>query len=232
MRGESAPMRFDVDAVAFDLDGTLLDTVHDLASSVNTLLVENDMQPLPEEQVRDLVGKGIGNLISRAVTIVRGEPPGVTELAALLERYEAIYAGELGRRTQPYDGMVEALHALRAMHIKLAVVTNKLAQFIEPHLRLAGIARLFDTTVGAGDAPARKPDRAPLDLAARRMGVAVTRMLMVGDSVNDVQAARAAGCPVIVVPYGYREGLSVEALGADAIVASLAELPALCRRGG
>ena len=230
MRGDPAPVRFDVDAVAFDLDGTLLDTVHDLAASVNLLLVENSMRALPQAQVRDLVGKGIGNLISRSVTIVRGDSPGPVELATLLARYEEIYAAELGRRTQPYEGMIEALHALRAVGIKLAVVTNKLARFIEPHLRLAGIVDLFDATVGAGDAPARKPDRAPLDLAARRMGVDVARMLMVGDSINDVQAARAAGCPTVVVPYGYREGMSVEALGADAIVASLAELPALCGR--
>jgi phosphoglycolate phosphatase len=110
------------------------------------------------------------------------------------------------------------------------VVTNKASRFVAPHLRHAGLADCFDATIGGDDAMAKKPDPAPLRLAAQRLGVDASRLLMVGDSGNDALAARAAGCPVVIVPYGYNEGVPVLELDCDGIVASLSELPALCRR--
>ena len=112
----------------------------------------------------------------------------------------------------------------------LAVVTNRATRFVRPHLEAAGIAAYFDVVIGGDDAPRKKPDAAPMLLAAQRLGVAPERLLMVGDSGNDVEAARAAGCPVVVVPYGYREGLAVQDLAADGIVDSIAAVAECVRR--
>lgn len=219
-----AGRRFAVAAVAFDLDGTLLDTVHDLAAALNRLLREVGAAPLPKATVRDLVGKGMANLVGRALALARGQAPQPEELAVLLARYQSIYAEQLGHETTLYPGVLEGLARLRDAGLPLAVVTNKASRFVAPHLEHAGIAHFFAVAIGGEDAPAKKPDAAPLRLAAQRLGVATERLLMVGDSGNDALAARAAGCPVVIVPYGYNEGLPVAALDADGIVASIAEV--------
>ena len=212
---------FAVDAVAFDLDGTLLDTVHDLAAAVNLLLGELGLSPLPVDAVRSMVGKGVADLLTRALTRARGAPPRDGEVADLLPRYGEGYASILGRQTQLFPGVVAGLERMRDAGFALAVITNKASRFVQPHLKHAGIAGYFATVVGGDDAVAKKPDAAPLLLAAARLGVVAARMLMIGDSVNDVAAARAAGSPVLVVPYGYNEGAPVQTLAADGIVDSL-----------
>ncbi|MBK6394597.1 MAG: phosphoglycolate phosphatase [Betaproteobacteria bacterium] len=217
--------RFDVDAVAFDFDGTLVDTVGDLAHAMNATLAEDGCAPLVQETIRDLVGRGIPHLARRAYALSRGDAPGDAELEAIVARYFAHYAATLGERSTPYPGVVEGLGRLRAAGFPLAVVTNKASRFVRPHLDRTAFADWFDAIVGGDDAGAKKPDAAPLALAAARLGVDVRRVLMVGDSGNDVACARAAGAPVVVVPYGYREGRAVQDLAADAIVDSLDELP-------
>ena len=212
---------FAVDAVAFDLDGTLLDTVHDLAAAVNLLLDSLHLAPLPVDTVRDFIGKGIEDLIGKSLTRARGVPPGEGEVIALLPLYLQGYASILGRQTRLFPGVSRGLERMRAAGFKLAVITNKTTRFVRPHLEHAGIAHYFEVVIGGNDATAKKPDAAPLHLAAARLGVFPQHMLMVGDSVNDVGAARAAGSPVVVVPYGYNEGLPVQALAADGIVDSL-----------
>jgi len=119
---------------------------------------------------------------------------------------------------------------LRGAGFRLAVVTNKTTRFVAPHLVHARIADYFDVVIGGDDAAAKKPDAAPIVLAAERLGVRCERLLVVGDSGNDALAARNAGSPVLLVPYGYNEGVPVRSLPADGIVDSLAQLPALCRR--
>jgi phosphoglycolate phosphatase len=217
-------VRGGIAGVAFDLDGTLLDTIHDLAAAVNALLRERGWAALPKEAVRDLVGKGMANLVGRAVEAARGTPPDAAEVASLLQRYQQLYAEQLGRETVLFPGVVEGLARMREAGLALAVVTNKASRFVAPHLEHAGIAHFFAAAIGGDDAPAKKPDPAPLALAARRLGIPLPQLLMVGDSVNDARAARAAGCPVLIVPYGYNEGQPVEALDCDGIVASLDEV--------
>lgn len=216
--------RIPASAIALDLDGTLLDTVHDLAAATNAMLAEMGHAPLPKEAIRAMIGKGMGNLVARALAAARGVPAAAIDAAsrdAALVRYQAHYASILGRGTLLFPGMVEGLVALRAMGFPLAVVTNKASRFVAPHLDHAGIARHFALVIGGDTLPTRKPEPGPLLHAAEFFGIPPGRLLMVGDSVNDVAAARAAGCPVLVLPYGYNEGKPVEGLDADGIVPTL-----------
>ena len=221
---------FDVDAVAFDLDGTLLDTIHDLAAAVNQLLCEHGLAPLPKDTIRDLVGRGIANLVARSWALAGAAPPGEQQMAALLSRYQEIYRGLLGRESVLFPGVATALQQLRDLGLPLAVISNKASRFVQPHLDIAGIGGYFCVVIGADDAGHKKPHPAPMHLTALRLGVAPRRMLMVGDSANDVQASRAAGCPVLIVPYGYSEGRPVQSLGSDGIVDSLQAITRLLRR--
>ena len=228
----SAARVFAVDAVAFDLDGTLLDTIHDLAAAVNAWLAEQALPPLPKATIRDLVGKGIEHLLGAALALVGTPARDADTFKRQVARYQAIYGELLGRESVLFPGVREGLATLRAEGFRLAVVTNKATRFVAPHLELAGIADDFDVIVGGDDAVRKKPDAAPLELCAARLGIAAQALLMVGDSGNDVAAARAAGCPVLVVPYGYREGLPVQKLGADGIVDSFVALAQCVRRAG
>jgi len=229
LRDAAAARVFAVDAVAFDLDGTLLDTIGDLAAAVNALLLDLRLPSLPQPTIQDLVGKGMPNLLARALALA-GAPPAAAEGKAILARYQQIYGGLLGRHTRPFPGMREGLARMRDAGFGLAVITNKATRFVRPHLEAAGIDAYFDVVIGGDDAPRKKPDAAPMLLAAQRLRVAPGRLLMVGDSDNDVAAARAAGCPVVVVPYGYREGLAVQDLAADGIVDSIAAVADCVRR--
>ena len=220
-----AAHRFDVSAIAFDLDGTLLDTLHDLAAAVNALLAELGRPALAPEVIRELVGKGMANLVRRAIALSMGSVPeslNDATMAAALVRYQTHYAEQLGRATTPFPGLVDCLDRLRREGFALAIVTNKATRFVRPHLEHAGIADRFDVIIGGDDLPARKPDAGPLLHVAAAFHIAPSRLLMVGDSANDVVAARAAGCPVLVVPHGYREGRPVQDLDADGIVPTLA----------
>ena len=214
----------DVSAIAFDLDGTLLDTIHELAAAVNALLAELGYAPLAKDVVGAMIGKGMANLVRRALALATDVSPAAVddgEVKDALARYQAHYASRLGRETRLFPGMVEGLTRLAAMGIPLAVVTNKATRFVRPHLVQAGIERFFAVVIGGDDLPTKKPDPGPLRHAAAAFGIPTRRLLMVGDSANDVEAARGAGCPVLVVPYGYREGKPVHDLEADGIVASI-----------
>jgi phosphoglycolate phosphatase len=234
MTGSASGERiFEVAAIAFDLDGTLLDTIHDLAAATNALLEELGDAPLPKATIRALVGKGIPHLLRRALAIARDMPADAIDdetLADALERYPRHYTAVLGRETQPYPGMREGLDRLAAMGFPLAIITNKAHRFVAPHLEHAGIGDCFALVIGGDSLPTRKPQPGPLLHCAEALGIPPTRLLMVGDSINDVAAARAAGCPVLVLPYGYNEGMPVQNLDADGIVPSLSAVADRVRR--
>ena len=224
---ETTETTIEVGAIAFDLDGTLLDTVHELAVAVNALLEELGYAPLAQDVVAALIGKGMANLVRRSLALSTDVSPEAVddfEVKDALGRYQAHYASRLGRETRLFPGMVEGLLRLEAMGIPLAVITNKATRFVRPHLVAAGIERFFSVVIGGDDLPTKKPDPGPLMHVAAQFGIPPRLLLMVGDSGNDVDAARGAGCPVLVVPYGYREGRPVQDLGADGIVASVDEL--------
>jgi phosphoglycolate phosphatase len=219
-----------VKAVMIDLDGTLADTIPDLAVATNAMLRELGRAELEVDLIRTFVGKGIPNLVDRALAgrLEGGAPRELCESAMPI--YERCYAAVNGRHSTLYPGVESGLAALRAAGFPLACVTNKSGAFTLPLLDYLGLARYFAEVVAGDTLPQKKPDPAPLLHACRKLGVEPREMLLIGDSLNDVQAARAAGCPVFCVPYGYNEGRDVRELDVDAIVTSLDEAAALIAR--
>ena len=219
MRTNNFPLP--VKAVMIDLDGTLLDTVTDLAVAVNLMLAKISRPPLAEAQVRTFVGKGIPNLVQRALagTLDGASDPALFERA--LPLYLDCYASVNGKHTTLYPGVLEGLEALKGADFPLACVTNKSERFTLPLLKQMRLDGYFSIVVAGDTLPKKKPDPLPLTHACAHLGIAPRDMLMIGDSLNDTIAARAAGCPVFCVPYGYNEGTDVRELDVDAIVETL-----------
>jgi phosphoglycolate phosphatase len=212
-----------VKAVMIDLDGTLLDTIPDLAAAANGMLTELNMTVLPEATIRNYVGKGIANLIERTLTNSMDGKPDAGLFQRAVPVYERTYREVNGKYTTMYPGVKEGLDLLRAQGLPLVCVTNKSERFTLPLLEHVSLSSYFVSVVAGDTLPQKKPDPAPLLHACRQLKVAPDEMLMIGDSLNDAQAARAAGCPIFCVTYGYNEGHDVHTLDVDAIVASLVE---------
>ncbi len=213
-----------------DLDGTLADSVPDLAVAANRMLREMGRPDLPESAVRTFVGKGIPRLVERALAgAVDGKVDKET-LDAALPVFERHYQAVNGKHTTLFPGVMDGLDALRAARLPLACVTNKAGRFTLPLLEQLGIAGYFAQVIAGDTLPQKKPDPAPLLHACRHFKISPREMLMIGDSMNDAEAARAAGCPVFCVTYGYNEGQDVRGLDVDAIVASLIDATRLIQK--
>jgi phosphoglycolate phosphatase len=213
------PLR--VAGVVIDLDGTLLDTAPDLVAAANAMRAELDLPPLPFDTVMSYVGKGADVLVHRSLT---GALDGQAEPALFAAGREAFlrwYTDLNGRETRDYPGVREGLAAMRAAGLRLAVVTNKPIAFAVPLLALTGLSAHFELVIGGDTLPWKKPDPAPMLHACARLGLPPERVVAIGDSINDALAARAAGMPVLAVPYGYNEGRDVRELDVDGIVDSL-----------
>jgi phosphoglycolate phosphatase len=206
-----------------DLDGTLLDTIPDLAVAANMMLTELKRPVLPESLIRNFVGKGIHNLIERTLTGSMDGKPDAELFQQALPIYERCYTAVNGKHTTIYPGVKEGLDALRALALPMVCVTNKSERFTLPLLDYVSLSGYFVNVVAGDTLPQKKPDPAPLLHACTQLKVAPGEMLMIGDSLNDAQAARSAGCPIFCVTYGYNEGHDVRTLDVDAIVASLVE---------
>ena len=221
-----------VRAVAIDLDGTLLDTIHDLAEAANRMRKELGLLPLPAERVRTFVGKGMVNLVKRSLTDSLDIDPDAGQLERAMAIYEREYFAVLTRDLRRFPGVEEGLKLLRAAGFKIACVTNKAGKFTGPLLEASGLRPFFDLVVSGDTTPQRKPDPAPLLHVVQKFGVRPEEVLLVGDSVNDFECARAAGCYVFIVPYGYNEGRAASELAADAIVPGLVEAAELIKNSG
>jgi phosphoglycolate phosphatase len=202
-----------VRAVLVDLDGTLLDTAPDLAAAANRMLAELGLPPRTVDEIASFIGKGVPMLVRRAL----GDAQSRFEEA--LPLFEGYYAEESGRQSVAYSGAREGIGRMRAAGLALACVTNKPERFTRELLERTGFA--FDVLVCGDQVVRKKPDAEAVLLACARLGVAPREALFIGDSQNDVDAARAAGCAVWCVPYGYNEGRPVPAC--DRVVATLAE---------
>ncbi len=192
--------------VMFDLDGTLMDSVPDLAAAVDKMLILLGREPAGIERVRDWVGNGSRVLVRRALAGQLDHDGVADELAdEALALFMQAYAGghEL---TAVYPGVRDCLDWLRERRVKLAIITNKPAQFIEPLLEEKGLAGYFDWLVGGDTLPQQKPDPAALFWVMDKAGVAPSESLFVGDSRNDVRAAKAATVRCVALTYGYNHG--------------------------
>ncbi|RRJ83542.1 phosphoglycolate phosphatase [Aestuariirhabdus litorea] len=210
-------------AVIYDLDGTLVDSVPDLHSAVERFQQQLGLPTASECEVRDWVGNGAARLVERALAASAGERAEALFPAAM-EAFMVAYADTNGRRARLYEGVRPVLEALAAEGVPQALVTNKPLAFTHPLLEKLGIASYFSPVLGGDSLPAKKPDPAPLRAVAETLGVAPERCLMVGDSRNDLLAARAAGMPVACVSYGYNHGEPIAVSCPDLLVDSLLKL--------
>jgi phosphoglycolate phosphatase len=205
-------------SVTFDLDGTLVDTIPDLAAAANGMLRELGRPAYEIASVAAFVGRGIPKLVERCLPDLDADA-----LAQALGVFRRHYAIENGRRSTLYPGVLDGLLAFRKAGLPMAVITNKAAAFTEPLLLATQLAPWFEFAVSGDSLAEKKPHPLPLLHACERLGTTPAENLHIGDSRHDAAAARAAGCPVFLVPYGYNEGEGVQEIDCDAIVASLAE---------
>lgn len=213
--------------VLIDVDGTLVDSVPDLAFCVDATMDQLGMPRRGESEVRLWVGNGVERLVRRAlIGALDGEPD-----EALFNKaypiYLELYDANVSERSMLYPGVREGLTWLKQQGFKLGCVTNKAAQFTLPLLKNLGVYEDFGIVICGDTLPQKKPDPAPLLHAAKHFGISPQQSLMLGDSVSDVKAARAAGFKIICMSYGYNHGQDIRTAHPDAVIDSMAELPKL-----
>ena len=215
-------------AIAFDLDGTLVDTAHDLIGTLNWLLAEQGLAPLPLFEARPFIGRGARWMIERGFQAAEA-PLAPAQVQPRFERFIDRYTGHIADESRPFPGCIAALEALRADGAKLVVCTNKLTGLSKALLDALDMSRLFDAVIGSDSTPAIKPDPRHLQTAIAAVGGDMARAIMVGDAATDAGAARAAGVPLILVSFGYTEVPAAE-LNPDILIDRYDQLPAACLR--
>jgi phosphoglycolate phosphatase len=209
-----------VSAIVIDLDGTLLHTAPELAESANRMLRDMGRPAVSQDLLMSYIGNGIHWLVKRALTGDMHAEPDAALFDQALPIFEKHYT-ELLLESKPFDGVVAGLDALKAAGYRLGCITNKVARYTEPLLQGIGLAHYFEIVLAGDTLPEKKPHPLPLLHSAEFFGVPIDRLLLIGDSLSDAQAARAAGCPIICVPYGYNHGEPVETLNVDAVIPDL-----------
>lgn len=213
--------------ILIDLDGTLVDSVPDLAFCVDAMLARLGRAPCGEAAVRTWVGNGLERLVRRALIGQLDGEPEESDYRLAYPIFLELYADNACNRSAPYPGVREGLDFLKSAGYPLGCITNKAAQFTEPLLKHLGLWDDFGLVVSGDTLPRRKPDPLPLLHAASHFSVAPHDALMIGDSVNDVQAARAAGFGIICTSYGYNHGQDIRDARPDAVIDSFVELRGL-----
>ncbi len=226
----TAPALPDLTACLFDLDGTLVDTLGDFEIALNAMLAAYGRRPVGRAQIACMVGRGTPHLIAAALALEADAPQVDAQAAQAL--YLQQYARINGQHAHVCAGAAECLAALRAAGLPLACVTNKPQALAQTLLEGLGLAQHFAHIFGGESFARRKPDPLPLLQACRALGSAPRHTLMVGDSVFDAQAARAAGCPFALLDYGYKGGVDAAAISADWRISSLAQLSVLITQVG
>jgi phosphoglycolate phosphatase len=212
-----APIR----AAIIDLDGTMLDTMPDFTVAINGMRADLALGPVTQETITPMVGKGSENLI-RAVLALDFDTATVdARFDDAMASYQRHYLAINGQHSVLFDGVIEGLRAMRANGLRLACVTNKPIAFTTPLLALKGLDQFFEIVYGGDSLAKKKPDPLPLLTVCQDFDLAPSNVVAIGDSSNDAEAARAAGCPVLTVPYGYNHGRPVQEIDSDGIVDSL-----------
>ncbi len=210
-----------VKAIVIDLDGTLLNTAPELCEAANRMLRDMDYAPVSQELLASYIGNGISWLVKRALTGDMHATPDAALYDHALPIFEKHYT-ELLLQSKVFDGVIEGLDAMKAAGFRLGCITNKVARYTTPLLAGIGLARYFEIVLSGDTLPEKKPHPLPLLHAAKFFGVPIEQLLLIGDSLNDTVAARAAECPVFCVPYGYNHGEPVETLDLDSVIPNLA----------
>jgi phosphoglycolate phosphatase len=213
--------------ILIDVDGTLVDSVPDLGYCVDEMMQRLGRPPHGEAAVRNWVGNGVERLVRRALIGELDGEPDEADFSRAYPIFLDLYAENTSKRSVLYPGVREGLNWLKAAGYPLGCVTNKAAQFTEPLLKDLGVYDRFDIVISGDSLPKRKPDPLPLLHAAEYFGVAPADSLMVGDSVSDVSAARAAGFSIVCMSYGYNHGEDIRLAEPDAVIDSMAELQGL-----
>lgn len=216
-------------AIVIDLDGTLLHTAPELAESANRMLRDMGRPAVSQQLLMSYIGNGISWLVKRALTGDMHAEPDAVLYDEALPIFEKHYT-ELLLQSKPFAGVIEGLDAMQAAGYRLGCITNKVARYTEPLLKGIGLAKYFELVLSGDTLPEKKPHPLPLLHAAKFFGIPVEQLLLIGDSLNDAVAARAAGCPVFCVPYGYNHGEPVDGLDLDAVIADLPAALQLIRR--
>lgn len=218
-----------VRAAIIDLDGTMLDTIPDFHVAINGMRAELDLAPISQDRIALMVGKGSENLIRSVLGLDWDAARVEAHFETAMDAYQRHYLSINGNFSALYPGVIEGLTALKAQGLRLACVTNKPIAFTTPLLKLKGLDGFFDVVYGGDSLPRKKPDPLPLQTVCADFGLAPAQVVAVGDSSNDAQAARAAGCPVLTVPYGYNHGEAIHKTDSDGIVATLLDAAILIR---
>lgn len=214
--------------IAFDLDGTLVETAPDICAALNDLLAEEGIAPLPYEQGRLLVGRGARALVERGFDVA-GAEVSEARLDELVERFVDLYRPRVAKLSRPFPGCVEALTALREAGAVMAVCTNKRTELSVALIEALDLAPWFAAIIGPDAAEARKPDPRHLLHAVSAAGGDPAKAIMVGDGEPDAGAARAAGAPLVIVDFGYTTIPAAE-LGGDILISHFDELHEACVR--
>ncbi|WP_020397071.1 phosphoglycolate phosphatase [Thiolinea disciformis] len=220
---------FSPKAIVFDLDGTLVDSVPDLAYSVDAMLEQLGLPKRGEAAVRQWVGNGVQRLVERALTNNLDGIPDKALFKEAMPIFTEIYAENNARRSRVYAGVEQALQFVREAQLHCACVTNKAEQFTVPLLKDLGLFHYFEIVISGDSLPEKKPHPLPLLHIADHFGLLPKQCLMVGDSKSDVKAAREAGFNIVCTSYGYNHGEDIRKYKPDAVVDSLAELKNLIR---
>ena len=210
-------------AAIIDLDGTMVHTAPDFQVAINRMREELGLDPLNIETITDFVGKGTENLMRRVLAVDYSPAEVERHFPLALETYKRHYLEINGCYSSIYPGVREGLEALLAKGLRLACVTNKPIDFAQLLLEKVGLDSYFDVVYGGDSLPKKKPDPYPMLKVCEDFGLAPVQVVAIGDSSNDAQAARAAGCRVLHVPYGYNHGEPIQAVDSDCIVLTLLE---------
>lgn len=216
------------EAILFDLDGTLIDSAPDLVVAVNQMLIGLSLREATTKQTQTWIGNGGAKLVERALRFGLGKTETDAEVEALQGRAMDLFFDRYQdcccETSQLYPGVLDTLGQLQQQGVKMACVTNKPSRFTLPMLAHYQLEALLPVAISGDTCAVKKPEAEPLLLACRELGCPAEHSIMVGDSINDVQAARNAGMPVVAVDYGYNHGVPIEESAPDAVISDFADL--------
>ena len=214
------PLPIQAKVLLLDLDGTMLDTAGDITTAVNRMRAAFGFGPLDLTLVRNFIGRGTANLVSQSMKNSVGQL-GATASKVAIAQFEKQYEACLADVSRAFPGVFEGLELFREKGFRLGCVTNKAERFTLPLMEKTGLAAYFELVLSGESLDEKKPHPLPLQHAADFFEARIDEVIMIGDSMHDAAAARAAGCPVFIVPYGYNEGQELRGLDCDAFIDDL-----------